>query len=183
MKTCSISNQAKTSTLRCLLVNSGRTSELNAAEFGSGKTKQYRALLKSSFGRLAIGAPEMLVDWTWFQRPPGEPVGFLVTSGERLLLAAGVATTAGGSARLRRRFAQLQRTSFRFFPAGPSTGLRGTPWMGIILLPDALRLSDAHLDALCEVGRAAGWLWFERQLHASHRGFSRSGSVVHRAAA
>ncbi|HZR16855.1 MAG TPA: hypothetical protein VFE51_05965 [Verrucomicrobiae bacterium] len=150
-------------TLPCIMINAGGHLDLPDESLSARQYHDLQPLLAPG-ASIALGEPPCPVDVSWVEKP-GWPTQFEICRRDAPLLVAGLATDAREATRLRGWFNLLQGATFRCLqqsqePIWP----RVHPWLGILLMPGALELSDAHLDALCGLGRALGQVWLRRRL-------------------
>jgi len=145
------------------MINLGGYFELRDESLSAREYHDLQRLLAPG-GSIALGEPPCPIEVSWIEKP-GWPTKYVIYRGEAPLLVSGMATDAREATRLRGWFNLLQGATFRCLQQSlPPTWPRVHPWLGILLMPGALQLSDAHLDALCGLGRALGQVWLRRRL-------------------
>ena len=159
-----MTNQSKLTppVLTCLMFNCGGRLELHDEDLAQRQFEGLQRLLPPSGGATDLGDPPCTVHLSWFPDRESQPAEFVICRRDTPLLLAGVAMDDGQSSRLWDWLRLIRSHSFRCLEPSPPGPPPSRPWLGIILMPGALDLSDDHLDALCGLGQTMGQVWLRR---------------------
>ena len=151
METCSPS-----SSLHCLTLNTGELCRHTDEELGQLEFEHLRPLLPPCGGCLLLGDPPCRLRLSWLGAPQGQAARFSVDYRQSPVLLAGLAGEPDHTNGLWSWLSWQRGNTFRCLQAGTLWPPSATPWLGILLMPAALELSNLHLDALCDLGRTVG---------------------------
>ena len=162
--------------LTCVLFNTAARLDLHDEDLHQHQFEGLRRLLRPSGGSLKLGEPPCPVQLSWMGPQhgsrPGRLADFMICRAEEPLLIAGLAADQAQSARLWDWLVFLKRRTFRCLDAPPAAALTSPgscPWLGLVLMPGALGLSNDHLDALCGLGQTVGQVWLRDHFRAGEQ--------------
>ena len=156
--------------LHCLTLNTGELCRHADEELSQLEFERLRPLLPPSGGYPLLGDPTCRVRLTWLGVPHGQAARFVVDYRQSPVLLAELAHEPEHADGLWRWLSSRRGSTFRCLQAGTLWPPAATPWLGILLMPAALELSNLHLDALCYLARTMGLVVLRWRSALSHNG-------------